>query len=64
MGTLQGKTYNEIVAVVGGENAKSSTIGENGKTIKIRQWMSAGYHITLLFDENDNCLGVNSEIRV
>lgn len=60
LGTLQGKTYNEIVAVVGSPNSVSSS-ADGGK---ICQWLQTGYHISLLFDNNDICLGVNHETKV
>ena len=60
LGVLKGKTLSEIVAKVGQPNSVS--MGTGG--VKIRQWMAAGYHIVLLFDENDICLGVNSETNV
>ena len=60
LGTLAGKTLNEIVAVAGQPSAVSA-VGD-GKIL--RQWQATSYHIALLFDENDICLGVSSEISV
>lgn len=60
LGTLSGKTLKEITAVVGSPNAISS-IGD-GKTL--RQWQATGYHIALIFDSNDICEGISSEISV
>ena len=59
LGTLKGKTYDEIVAVCG---APSSNSAISGGTVK--QWMATGYHIALLFDENNICLGVSHETSV
>lgn len=64
LGDMSGKTYNEIKRVVGVENSVSSTVNDAGETIKIRQWMSTGYHITILFDANDNFIGISSETKV
>ena len=60
LGTLKGKTFSEIQNVCGSPN--STSVGANG--VKIYQWMATGYHIVLLFDENDVCLGVSSETKV
>lgn len=59
-GTIAGKTLDEIVKACGQPNSVSA-MGD-GKTL--RQWQSTGYHIALLFDENDVCLGVSSETKV
>ena len=64
LGTLQGKTLKEITDVCGNPNSYSSTIDADGNPIKIIQWMATGYHIVLLFDTNDICLGVSSETSV
>ncbi len=64
LGTLTGKTYNEIVAKCGAPNSTSATTTADGKVVKIKQWMATGYHIVLLFDQNDICLGVSSETKV
>lgn len=60
LGTLKGKALSEITSVVGQPSAVSTT--GNGKIL--RQWQATGYHIALLFDENDICEGVTSEISV
>ena len=59
MGTLAGKTYNEIVSVVGDPNSKDR-IGDT----YLCQWIQPAYHICLLFDTNWICLGVQSETKV
>lgn len=41
----------------------SSVSARNGGG-SIVQWMATGYHVVLLFDENNICLGVSSETKV
>lgn len=60
LGTLKGKTLNEIQSACGAPSYVS--YGEDG--VKIYQWAAAIYQIVLLFDENDICLGVSSETIV
>lgn len=60
LGTLQGKTLNEIQQACGTPNAVSC----RADGVKVYQWMATGYHIVLLFDQNDICLGVSSETKV
>lgn len=60
LGTLKDKTLQEISAACGMPNSVS--YGNDG--IKICQWMATGYHIVLLFDANDICLGVSNETKV
>lgn len=60
LGTLKGKTLSEIQNACGAPSSVSC--GADG--VKIYQWMATGYHIVLLFDENDICLGVSSETKV
>lgn len=64
LGTLTGKTLDEIVSVVGSPNSVSTAIGENGTTVLVYQWIQVAYHIVLLFDENKICLGVSSETKI
>ncbi len=59
LGTLTGKSYNEICEICG---AASSVSYINGK--KLCQWMATGYHVALMFDENDICEGVTHETAV
>lgn len=59
-GVIAGKTYNEIVAACGSPVSVSPT-GDGGK---LCQWMATSYHIALLFDENDVCLGISHEAKV
>lgn len=60
LGVLKGKTYDEIVAACG----TPSSISPVGDGIKLCQWMATSYHIALLFDENNICLGVSHEAKV
>ncbi len=60
LGTLKGKTLSQIQSSCGNPSSVSTTA--NGT--KVYQWMATGYHIVLLFDENDICLGVSSETKV
>ncbi len=64
LGTVAGKTYDEIQIIAGTPNSVSVQTDENGNKITVRQWISTGYHIVLLFDENDVCLGISSETSV
>lgn len=60
LGTLTGKSLKEIVAKVGGPQSVSAM----GDGTILRQWQATGYHIALLFDKDDICLGIANEIRV
>jgi hypothetical protein len=60
LGTIKGRTRNQIVQAVGRPNTISSL--PNGKTAV--QWIAPGYHIVLRFvDGGDNsvCEGVTHE---
>ena len=59
LGNLKGKTYSEIVSACGAPNSTSAAA--NGK---LCQWMATGYHIALLFDENDICQGITHNSAV
>jgi len=56
-GNLQGKTLQEITALVGPPKSRSALPG--GKVL--HQWMATGYHIALRFDPNGVCEGVTHE---
>ena len=60
LGILKGKTLSEITTACGNPNSISS----RNDGVKIYQWFATGYHIVLLFDENNICLGVSSETKV
>jgi hypothetical protein len=64
LGTLKERTYQEIVKAVGSPNAISSSVDKDGNAIKVCQWIATNYHIVLLFDQSDICLGVSSEVAV
>ncbi len=59
-GTIAGKTYAEVVSVCGNPSSVSPT-GDGGK---LYQWMATGYHIALLFVENDVCISISHEAKV
>ena len=59
-GVIAGKTYDEIVAACGTPSSVSPT-GTGGK---LCQWMATGYHLALLFDENNICTGISHEAKV
>ena len=59
-GVLAGKTLDEVKAACGDPSAVSS-IGDGQM---LYQWQATGYHIALVFDENDVCVGIRSEIAV
>lgn len=59
LGILKGKTYNEICSHVGQPNSISAK--EDGK---VCQWINSGYHIALIFNEEDICQGVIHENKV
>ena len=60
LGVLAGKSYDEIVVACGAPNAQSST-ADGGR---LCQWLQTGYHICLIFDSNNICKGINSEVSV
>lgn len=58
MGSLVGREYAQIAAEV--KTSPQSTIREaNGQTL--RAWAEGNYFVSLLFDQNDKCLGVMEE---
>lgn len=62
LGNLRGRTLQEIKDKVGPPNTmQSCTAAETGRPGVLYTWASDPYSITLLFDENDICLGVNKE---
>lgn len=64
LGTLTDYNYEQIKTKCGTPSSVSSTVDKDGNKVTIRQWMATGYHIVLLFDENDKCLGISSETKV
>lgn len=59
LGNLQGKSYDEIVAACSNPNSVSAAQGG-----KLCQWMATGYHIALLFDADNKCLGITHNTSV
>lgn len=59
LGVLSGKSYNEIIAIVGDPNS-THTIGSE----RLCQWIQPSYNISLIFDKNNICLGVHSETKI
>ncbi len=60
LGTLTGRTQEEIIAAVGEAPTSVSVIGENQMLV---QWQKQGYHIALAFT-GDICDGVTHETLV
>lgn len=56
LGDLRGVALEEIVKFVGPPNGFSAA--ESGRSV---QWVRMGYHITLVFGDDDKCLGVSHE---
>jgi hypothetical protein len=54
LGELQGKTKQEIIAVVGSPSSISAT--SEGKTVC--QWMQTGFHVALVF-KGEICEGIS-----
>jgi hypothetical protein len=63
MGNLVGLSLAEIKAKVGEPNGMSACkVADTGENGTLYTWAQNPYSITLLFDENNKCLGVNQEI--
>ncbi len=59
-GVIAGKTLEQVKSACGAPSAFSAL----GDGQKLYQWQATGYHIALIFDENDICVGISSEIKV
>lgn len=59
LGNLVGLSFNDIIYACGEPNSISTSVGTDGRPVKVVQWIEKGYHISLVFDENDVCLGIN-----
>ena len=59
-GVIAGKTYAQVVAACGNPTSVSP-VGDGNK---LCQWMATGYHIALVFDANDVCVGISHEAKV
>lgn len=60
LGNLKGLHYDYIVDEVGKPNAISNI--KNNQIVA--QWIANGYHIALIFDKNDVCLGISSQTMI
>jgi len=60
LGVMTGKTREEIIAVVGPPHSVS-TMADNGQLL---QWMQAGYHIAIMFDQQGMFKGISHESSV
>jgi hypothetical protein len=57
LGTVRGLTSQQIATAVG----KGPSAIQHLPDGSIRSWTAIGYQVTLLFDENEVCLGVSNE---
>ena len=60
LGNMKGMSLAQITAQVGPPN--SFTAMPNGH--KLYQWIKAGVHIALMFDENDMCLSIKQHTSI
>lgn len=63
LGDLTSYTYQEIENEVGYPQSVSYQTN-NEQRITVRQWIKSNYHIVLLFDENESCLGISHQASV
>ncbi|MDO4790199.1 MAG: hypothetical protein Q3998_04450 [Porphyromonas sp.] len=65
MGNLAGKTLDEIKEKVGAPRIiQACTVADTGRKGSLCTWSEMPYSITLLFDENNICIGVNNEMII
>ena len=64
LGNMTGKTYAEISAAVGPANSDSPQVTQDGEQITVKQWIKPGYHISLIFDKDNCCIGKAHESSV
>ncbi|WP_373248827.1 hypothetical protein [Bacteroides thetaiotaomicron] len=62
LGNLVGLSLEEIKNKVGEPSSMSACTTEKGTPGSLYQWAEYPYSITLVFDENLVCLGVNQEV--
>ena len=56
LGNMTGKSYNEIVSVVGRPVSIEKTLAKNTqKWVKIVTWSRGKYSMVIMFDNNDRC---------
>lgn len=60
LGNMKGMSYSELVKTVG----NCSSISDIGNGCKLRQWIVTGYHIAIVFDENDRVVKISHEASV
>jgi hypothetical protein len=61
LGDMSGMTYSQIEAVVGPCTSQSMQLGSDRKPSVVRVWDETTYNISLMFDKNDNFVGVIPE---
>ncbi len=61
LGDMTGKSFYHISAAVGPPTSVSNIVSADGMPITVRQWMATGYHISLIFDQNDIFIGINHQ---
>ncbi len=59
-GIIEGKQLKEVEGICGVPNVITKL--DNGQTLCF--WHAAGYHIALIFNEKDVCIGINSEMKI
>ena len=64
LGNMTGMTYAEISAAVGPANTDSPQVGADGEQVTVKQWIKPGYHIALIFDKDNRCIGKTHEAAV
>jgi hypothetical protein len=65
MGNLVGLSLDEIKRRVGEPSGMTAcTVAATGRSGALYTWAQYPYSITLLFDENNKCLGVNKEMTI
>ena len=64
LGNIIGKTYQEIAAVVGLANAESPSVTADGEPATVRQWFRTDYNVSLVFDQNNICVGKSQDISI
>ena len=59
LGELKGKKLNDIISVVGSPNSVSAKVNDEGESVTVCQWLVSGFHIVLVFDKDEECLGIS-----
>lgn len=58
LGPLNGKSYEEISAVVGKPNMTVNTVNKEGIEVTEREWQATMFKLALHFDKNETCIGI------